>query len=847
MRNSSRRLLLIALAVLLVSPAAFAYYHFIHFTSPYAPYEPVRERFDLNALVDGTLRYYVDQSGPETLATGDSFPALVSQIRLAAETWNSVETSELRLAFGGVGSLELPQTTAAVDILFDEMSPGVIAMGGPTSRAEMVTGVEGSFVPIVRSVVILNKDLSSQPSWSENFFLTMAHEMGHALGLQHTLTSSLMSTRTTRATTKARPLAADDAAAISLLYPNPKFETTMGAVSGRVTVDGAGVNLASVVVLSPGGVSVSTLTNPDGTYRVEGIPPGSYYVYVHPLPPPVFGQVSPADIVMPLDPEGNPMVAGAFFDTVFFPGVKNVQVAAPVRVAAGATTEGVDFLTGGREKVDLYAVSTYSFPGNVAVRPGFVSFYPDRWFLVASGFGLVSGESPTPGLRASVIGGSAFVGADGLKPYPPDPRFLRIDFSLNVFSGSGARHLLFALNDEIYILPAGLNITFNEPPTIDGIAAGFDPDGRSAVAVVGQRLGAKTRILFDGQPADVTAIDEAGVVYLTPPPAPSSHNAKVVALNGDGQSSLFLAGNNPPEWTYEAAETPSFTVLPRSIPAGTEAMVEIRGVDTHFVPDMTVLGIGSSDVTVRGIWVTGPDRLIANVFVSPEAGTPIVPVTVMTGMELLTQQNAFELQPAAPAWVTVYGPAFNPETGAPQAVAGGLGAIHFSQLGETSVTGLTLNDQPMEVVSAADNLVVFRVPTDFPLGAAVLRLTTTLGQTQPVVIEVGAAPATLVAVYGQNGDQINGGRAAVPGELLTILVTGMGEPDDEAEGYEVQVSVGTIKHKIRDVLPLEGNPDVYLVRFFLGTTVPEAESVLIHLTVDGRISGPVPIAVAPSS
>jgi uncharacterized protein (TIGR03437 family) len=262
---------------------------------------------------------------------------------------------------------------------------------------------------------------------------------------------------------------------------------------------------------------------------------------------------------------------------------------------------------------------------------------------------------------------------------------------------------------------------------------------------------------------------------------------------------------------------------------------------------MTELGIGSSDVAVRGVWVLGSDHLIANVHVSPTASSAIVPVVVMTGMEMLAQQRSFEIQHGSPGGVTAYGPAFNPATGASQAVAGGLGAIHISHLGEGAVLGMTLNDHPMEIVSVDGNLVVFAVPADYPLGAAVLRVSTTLGDTRPIVVEVAQAPANLVAVYGENGDQINGGRAAIPGEMLTLVVTGMGDADEEFGEDRVEVSVGPIHHTIHGVSPLPDAPGIHLVRFYLGTTVAPADAVAVHLTVDGRVSAPVPIAVAPGS
>ena len=57
--------------------------------------------------------------------------------------------------------------------------------------------------------------------------------------------------------------------------------------------------MASVVALRPGASAISTLTNPDGTYRIDGLPPETYYVYVHPVPP-------GADVTLPLDASGAP-------------------------------------------------------------------------------------------------------------------------------------------------------------------------------------------------------------------------------------------------------------------------------------------------------------------------------------------------------------------------------------------------------------------------------------------------------------------------------------------------------------------------------------------------------------
>ena len=142
-------------------------------------------------------------------------------------------------------------------------------------------------MPILRSKLQLRSDLTvkHQASYSDAFFLTMVHEFGHTLGLQHSTVSATMSTSTTRATTKARPLAPDDIAGISMLYPAAGFAATTGSITGQVLLNGKAVNMASVVALSVNGTAIGTLTNPDGSYRIDGIPPGDYYVYTQPLPP----------------------------------------------------------------------------------------------------------------------------------------------------------------------------------------------------------------------------------------------------------------------------------------------------------------------------------------------------------------------------------------------------------------------------------------------------------------------------------------------------------------------------------------------------------------------------------
>jgi uncharacterized protein (TIGR03437 family) len=833
--------------LLMLASLAPAYYHYVRFTSRSAPFVPVFEKFDLNALVDQTVRYYVSDQGPTDLAPNDSFVSVLSEIRLAAKTWNDVPSSALRLAFGGLNTAGTPQTSPGIDIIFDDVPPGLIAVGGPTVRADLSLGPSGPFVPITRSVVILRRDLTQRPSYSEGFFLTVVHELGHALGLQHTLTSSVMSTEITRATTKAKPLAADDMAGISLLYPAASFAASTGTITGQVTLFGQGINLASVVALSPQGGAISTLTNPDGTYRIEGLPPGQYFLYVHPLPPPLAGEVSPANVVLPLDLDLQPIAAGPLFDTQFYPGVKDPQMAIALPVVAGASLDGLNFSVQPRSAPSVYAVQTYSFPGPVPVKPAYLGLSAPQPFLLASGIGLSVNGAPASGLRASVVGGSAAVFPGGLIPYAPDPRWVQIYLQFNPFSGEGPRHLLFSLDSDVYVLPSAMYVTQKQPPFIASATPAFDTTGNRVVAITGTNLFADTRILFDGVPAVSTQVDEFGTLLVVPPPGPSGHRASIVALNSDGQSSLFLQATAP-TYDYDLVDASFFMMAPQALSAGSEAMVEVTGINTGFVEGQTTLGFGSSDIAVRRVWVISPTRLLANVAVSANAAQTAATATVCTGLRVLTQPFAFQVLPFNPASPTLHTPALDAVTGQPGLQAGGTGLVQVSQFFPEQSGGnlsLTLNDRPATIFSAANGQIVFQVPPDLVPGPAVLSLR--VGQTivPPVVVTIQPPPPTVSAVFVPPGTTIDASRPARRGEFLDVLVAGLGDASAAIAPERVTVMVGGIEQQVMQIVPSQIQPGFQQLQFILSSTVPSGAQVPLTVAIDGRTSAPFPLAVSP--
>jgi hypothetical protein len=834
-----RRIAFLLAAWIGAGATASGYYHFVHYASRTAPFTPIVERFDLSVLPNKTVSYYISEAGPTQLAPNDSPIALYGHIRAAARVWNDVESSDIRLRFGGLSPAALVQNEPGIDVVFDEIPPGLVALGGPTVVAE----VSGGFVPIVRSVVKFNRDLTERPSYRDNFFQSAVHEFGHAMGLQHVLTGSVMSTEITRGTSKARPLGADDIAGISLLYPTAAFRSSTASIAGRVTLSGQSVNMASIVAIAPNGPAISALSNPDGTYRIEGIPPGSYVLYVHPLPPALTGETTPANIVLPVDATGRPFEPSRNFDTQFYPGTRDWQLASTLTVASGQSLDGINFSVQSASPPSMHSVQTYSYPANYGVKPAFVDFTSQRNYIVAAGAGLVSNGVPTQGLALSVLGGSLLVPPGGIKAFTSD--FIQIDFVPQAPLGEGQRHLVFSRGNEIYVLPNGLHAAVRQPPSITAVAPSATGGIRTAL-VAGVNLGADTRFWFDGQPA--TVLDASnGIITLQPPTAPAGHRATVVALSNDGQTSMFVQAQNPPSYLYEGVEPAAFAFNPSTFAAGTETVVEIVGANTGFVEGQTSIGFGSSDIAVRRMWVISPTRILANVAVSPSAAPGVTSVSVTTGLRITTQTGGVQIQPATgrPLRLAVAPPAsLSTEFATTSTGSWSSGAIvtlivqNLTEAQAAAGPVLTINGSRVPLLSAAAGQVTFTVPFLSP-GPVIVRLQSGTESAALVVpIEI---PVTIVSVISGNlpVDSFRPARAA--GESLTVVANGFGDLGTTISASRARVSVDGTEYPASQVVQVPGDAPLHLIQFQLGPTAAGTHTLIV--TMDGRSSQPFQLSV----
>ena len=96
-------------------------------------------------------------------------------------------------------------------------------------------------------------------------------------------------------------LTADDVIGASLLRPRPGWLPTTGSLSGQLTRNEQPAAFVSVHVLrdedGKARPSAQVFTNNDGEFRAEGLRPGRYLLWVHPM----FRQSAHDDLL-----EGNP-------------------------------------------------------------------------------------------------------------------------------------------------------------------------------------------------------------------------------------------------------------------------------------------------------------------------------------------------------------------------------------------------------------------------------------------------------------------------------------------------------------------------------------------------------------
>ena len=847
MKRLQKWTLLTAVMAAAGTPAA-AYYHYVHYLNSSPPYSAIFEKFDLAALPDKTVTFFVSSSGPTSYTANDSFPSVLAQIRNATQVWNAVASSDLRVAFGGLQATGTPQSVPTGEVVFEDLPPGVLAYAGHQVPTNVVaTSASGSqFVPIVLSLIHLNINLTQQPgqasaegytgpSYSELFFTVLVHEIGHAIGLQHTFTSSTMSTAVSRATNRARPLDADDIAGVSLLYPRGGFPAGYGSISGQVTMAGQGLHLASVVAILPNGSAVSNLTNPDGTYEIDGLPPGTYWVYVHPLPP-------TANITLPLDANGNDVAAGGPFVSTFYPGPNtwNPSQFTTIPIAQGASVSQVNFSVTPRPAVEVYDVTSYWY-GTSYNQPAYVNANNASPTIEAQGTGITSADNPVQTVWALDAPGGPLADS-GTNIYQDSTvTLLEMFFDYPSAAAPGPEHLLFTLPDDIFVLPQGIQVVVNAPPVLTAVT----PNADGSVTVAGTGLTANSQVYFDSLPGQGTVAyaanpsdssGQSGSVSVKPPPGASGQTATVTVYNPDGQNSTFLLPptQNPFTYSYPQASAPAAAISLSQLPQGASAMVTVNSSTMQFVDGLTTLGFGSGDVTVRRLWVLpGANQAIANVTVSPTALRRETVASVISGFQVYSQPLGFQVVPADPSAPLISLPVQNADSQQNSLYPGTTAIVYGRNLQAAAKTpAVTVANTSAQVLYSSPTQIYVVIPAGAPTGPVVMTLQGAL----PIVLQIDAPPPSILGATSVTGTALGASQAAAPGDSVTLAVSGMPQAAVMSPS-RVGVAEGGVSIPVFTIQPAQDGSGDLLIQFALAASVTGQE-VPVTVSLDGDLSMP---------
>ncbi len=255
---------------------------------------------------------------PGTLGTRDHEDG-AQLVRDAFGHWEAVETSEIGFEDGGKLDVDVDETNylpflanpqPAISVIFDadgEITDDLLGIGSSNN----VLGFASPSFPVnglyTSGIAVLNGLNAGRPSLAQ----TIAHELGHLIGLDHTLVNrQIFALEAGRFLPLMYPISVsgqtpdpkrDNIAWISWLYPTPSFQTTFGTITGHVLrrsdLPFPGAHVVAVKLeAGPEELPVESrlevvssvsdfLLQADGKFEISGLTPGEYFVFFEPIGP----------------------------------------------------------------------------------------------------------------------------------------------------------------------------------------------------------------------------------------------------------------------------------------------------------------------------------------------------------------------------------------------------------------------------------------------------------------------------------------------------------------------------------------------------------------------------------
>jgi hypothetical protein len=258
----------------------------------------------IQMLLNTSIKAGATNADGKTMITAGSDPA--QAIAAAAAEWSGIPSALINF---------LPARSTSLTNNPSDGNFVLTIQDTPANRS-----VVGSFLAITlysfsNDGSILDSDIVFNPSVVQNgvFYplstdhsngsydlqALVAHELGHSLGSTHSpvISATMFQSQgafsaynTVLEATLHQVLSADDVAFATTRYPAPGAAAQLGSIAGKVAFStGGAVAGALLVAVNPAsGTTIGGLASTtDGSYRLDSLPPGSYFVYAQPANGPV--------------------------------------------------------------------------------------------------------------------------------------------------------------------------------------------------------------------------------------------------------------------------------------------------------------------------------------------------------------------------------------------------------------------------------------------------------------------------------------------------------------------------------------------------------------------------------
>jgi uncharacterized protein (TIGR03437 family) len=212
-------------------------------------------------------------------------------------------------------------------------------------------------------------------------------------------------------------------------------------------------------------------------------------------------------------------------------------------------------------------------------------------------------------------------------------------------------------------------------------------------------------------------------------------------------------------------------------------------------------------------------------------------ISVISGFQVMTNSNAFQLQPANPALPVIGVPVLNSNLNQ-QTIFPGSSATLFG-VNLPANAQVTLNDVPAVITFGNSTQINFLIPAGFPVGLATLKVIGGAASANPVLVQIAAPPPVIQSATSTAGAAYDQTHFASAGDIVDLFVTGL-DPAVQNNPSRLQVTVAGVSMPVQSITPSGNNQfhiQVDLTQSFGGQQVPLAvivdgsSSITIQITV----------------